>query len=73
MRIYEREYNEELAIRSDDYIITIKEFSEWLEEGDRMEKFQRTLRFLEEERELYNVAFDYSIPVAMVKWFINRK
>lgn len=73
MRIYEREYNEELAIRSDDYIITIKEFSEWLEEGDRMKKFQRTLKFLEEERELYNVAFDYSIPVAMVKWFINRK
>ena len=59
---YERDIN-----HSDDYRITVKAFREWLRAENMTEVFSRKLR--DEGESLYDIALDFSIPVAMVKYF----
>lgn len=72
MMNYEKDYNEVIGTCDEGYKLTIEDFKEWLEEDTRMDIFKKDLKTIEEEKDLYMVAFDYSIPVIMVKWF-NRK
>ena len=59
---YERDIN-----HSDDYRISIKAFREWLTTENMTEVFVKKLR--DKEETLYDIALDFSIPVAMVKYF----
>lgn len=59
---YEHDIN-----HSDDYRISIKAFREWLTTENMTEVFHRKLR--DKEETLYDIALDFSIPVAMVKYF----
>ena len=59
-------YEQEIS-HCDDYRITVKAFREWLTSENMTEELQRQLR--DEELTLYDIALDFSIPVAMVKYF----
>ena len=59
---YERDIN-----HSDDYRISVKAFREWLRAENMTEVFSKKLR--DEGESLYDIALDFSIPVAMVKYF----
>lgn len=58
-----------------DYKITISEFSRWLEEHNEDEFFLKKIRswLIEDDIDyLYAVAWDFTIPIIMVKWFALR-
>ena len=59
---YEHDIN-----HNDDYRISIKAFREWLRTENMTEVFHKKLR--DKEETLYDIALDFSIPVAMVKYF----
>ena len=59
---YEQDIN-----HNEDYRISIKAFREWLRAENMTEVFSRKLR--DEGESLYDIALDFSIPVAMVKYF----
>ena len=59
---YERDIN-----HNEDYRISIKAFREWLSTENMTEVFHKKLR--DKEETLYDIALDFSIPVAMVKYF----
>ena len=49
------------------YRISIKAFREWLRAENMTEVFHKKPR--DKEETLYDIALDFSIPVAMVKYF----
>mgnify|MGYP006896802671 CR=1 FL=1 len=51
-----------------EYKITEKEFTEWLAENNMEDTFNKMLK----EEDDYDIALDFSIPVAMVKYFRNK-
>ncbi len=59
---YEQDIN-----HNEDYRISIKAFREWLQAENMTEVFHKKLR--DKEETLYDIALDFSIPVAMVKYF----
>ena len=59
---YEHDIN-----HNEDYRISIKAFREWLRAENMTEVFDKKLR--DKEETLYDLALDFSIPVAMVKYF----
>ena len=59
---YEHDIN-----HNEDYRISIKAFREWLRTENMTEVFHKKLR--DKEETLYDIALDFSIPVAMVKYF----
>lgn len=59
---YEHDIN-----HNEDYRISIKAFREWLRAENMTEVFLKKLR--DKEETLYDIALDFSIPVAMVKYF----
>lgn len=52
------------------YKITVKEFKKCLVEMNLVEIFNEQLK--DEEYDDYDIALDFSIPVAMVKYFRNK-
>ena len=60
------QYETEILV-SNDYNITLKEFTEWLEENNKTEAFKRSLK-----EGMYETAVDFSIPVIMVKYLEKR-
>ena len=60
---YMKEINYDL-----EYKITVKEFTEWLAENNMEDTFNKMLK----EKDDYDIALDFSIPVAMVKYFRNK-
>ena len=51
-----------------EYKITVKEFTEWLTENNMEDTFNKMLK----EEDDYDIALDFSIPVAMIKYFRNK-
>ena len=62
-----KSYTADIANRVDDYRVSVKSFIEWLTENRMTEKFKTELR--NPENSFYDIAYDYSIPVTMVKYF----
>ena len=50
-----------------EYKITVVEFKEWLTENNMKDTFQNLLK--DEDKDDYDIALDFSIPVTMVKYF----
>ena len=51
-----------------EYKITVKEFTKWLAENNMEDTFNKMLK----EKDDYDIALDFSIPVTMVKYFRNK-
>ena len=66
-RMTNRQRYEQDINHNDDYRISIKAFREWLSAENMTEVFHKKLR--DKEETLYDIALDFSIPVAMVKYF----
>ena len=62
-----RERYEQDINHNADYRISIEAFREWLRDKNMTEVFHKKLR--DKEETLYDIALDFSIPVAMVKYF----
>ena len=60
-------YEQDIKRSNPDYRVTIRAFREWLKDKNMADEFQRQLK--DEELTLYDIACDFSIPVAMVKLF----
>ena len=60
------QYEKEI-ITSEDYNITLSEFTNWLEENNKKEAFKKSLK-----EGTYETAVDFSIPVIMVKYLRER-
>lgn len=60
-------YEQDINRSNPDYRVTITEFRNWLTAENMKATFDRMLR--DEELTLYDIALDFSIPVAMVKYF----
>ena len=62
-----KSYTADIANRVGDYRISVKGFIEWLTDNRMTEKFKAELS--NPENSFYDIAYDYSIPVTMVKYF----
>ena len=60
------QYMKEINI-DPEYKITVAEFKEWLTENNMEDTFQNLLK--DEDKDDYDIALDFSIPVTMVKYF----
>lgn len=60
-------YEQDIKRSNPDYRVTIRAFREWLTVENMQETFNEMLR--DRELTLYDIALDFSIPVAMVKYF----
>ena len=60
------QYMKEINI-DPEYKITVVEFKEWLTENNMKDTFQNLLK--DEDKDDYDIALDFSIPVTMVKYF----
>ena len=65
MRTAKEIYEQEIRENNKDYKVTIKEFTEWLNESNHLKEFKNSLK----ENDDYFTAVDFSIYVSMVKWF----
>lgn len=52
-----------------EYKITYKDFIAWLKSNNAEKNFRQSLNTIENEKDIYSIAVDYSIPVIMVKRF----
>lgn len=70
---YEEQYR--IEISTEDYRISLKEFLGWMMEVNTKSTifFSELKEYLKEssDAQLYFIAVDFSIPVVMVKWFIQ--
>ena len=67
-------YQKELSEYSDEYLISKESFIEFLNVTNREQNFQTALDQIEKGLEsLEWVAMDFTIPVIMVKWFLNKR
>lgn len=66
-----KEYNKDLASsRKNEYKISTVDFKAWLSNNSMgKDIFKKSLATIENEKDLYRIAFDFSIPVVMVKYF----
>lgn len=62
-----RNYIKDISNRVDDYRISIAEFRRWLTENGKVEEFLKDITNPNDG--LCDVAYDYGIPVSMVKYF----
>ena len=62
-----KSYTADISNRVDDYRISITGFRRWLTENSKTEQFLKELR--NPDNSLYDIAFDFSVPVAMIKYF----
>ena len=66
------QYINELKEQDKDYRTTIKAFMKDIQMMGLAEKFREDIRSIGIHYDVYDVAVDYSIPVAMVKLFMRR-
>ena len=70
---YEMQYQEELSDNSRGYHVSIEDFTNFLKKNNEMASFQKALEEISKNQAtLEYVAVDYEIPVAMVKYFLNK-
>ena len=60
-------YNEAISRRNPEYRISIEEFREWLTNNNEWAGFTASMN--NPFNSLVDIAFDYSIPITMVKYF----
>ena len=60
-------YNHDINHGNSDYKVSIESFKNWLRAENMQETFNQMLK--DRELTLYDIALDFSIPVAMVKHF----
>lgn len=63
----EKDYVENMAECPDDYKISIHEFKVWLYKSGKAARFMEDM----DRPYIFAVAYDYSIPVIMIKYFRN--
>lgn len=57
-----------------EYKITVKEFKAWLEKNNLTRQFSEDIRrwLIEDDIDfLYSIAWDYNIPIILVKYFAH--
>lgn len=69
MREHKEQYMKEINT-DPEYRTTLKEFTQWLEENNMVDIFNKMLQ--NEENDDYYIAVDFSIPVTMVKYFRKK-
>ena len=62
-----RGYIKDISNRVTEYSISIADFRRWLAENSLTEQFRKELA--NHENGLCDIAYDYGIPVTMVKYF----
>ena len=62
-----KSYTADISNGVDDYRISVKGFVKWLAENSLAERFRAEIA--NPGNSLYDIAYDYSIPVSMVKYF----
>jgi len=68
----EMRYQWELSHFSDDYQTTLRLFQTYLKKHDKIYNFVKSLReYRKGQTTLEFVAMDWSIPVCMVKYYLN--
>lgn len=65
MTVNERQYNEELNV-VEDYRTTKEQFIKDITASNQLDDFKDAIRFYDD---LYFIAVDWSIPIALVKYF----
>ncbi len=64
-----RNYIKDISDRVADYRISIKDFRKWLTDNRLTEQFHKEIS--NHENGLCDIAYDYGIPVTMIKYFIR--
>lgn len=54
------------------YKTTCEKFEKWLAENGYTETFKKELRQVEDIEGMYYIAYDYCIPLIMVKKYLNN-
>ena len=71
MRTNKERYLEEIN-NNPEYKISVARFQKWLAENNEYSDFQHSLHLVAiGDWDIYDLALDYSIPIAMVKWFLK--
>ena len=60
-------YNHDISHGNSDYKVSVEAFKNWLRAENMQETFNKMLS--DRDLTLYDIALDFSIPVAMVKYF----
>ena len=60
-------YNQDINNQNPDYKTTVENFKKWLTDHNGWKDFIKSLNCPDIDN--YDIAFDYSIPVIMVKYF----
>ena len=61
------QYEKAIKEGNEDFTFSIREFSNWLIDNDMWDRFEKDLNC--PFNDLYDIAWDYSIPIIMVKYF----
>lgn len=65
-------YIEDLARQDEYYKTSIKEFVRDIKDRGLADRFREDIRQIGIHHNIYDVAYDFSIPVAMVKYFLRE-
>lgn len=62
-------YLDEISNRTPDYKVKITDFITWLIANNEVDEFRHQLHLIAiGDWDVYDTAFDFSIPVSMVRW-----
>ncbi len=65
-------YIEDLARQDKEYKTSIEEFRQWIMDHNMIDRFKEDIRQIGIHYNIYDVAYDYSIPISLLKFFMKE-